>query len=53
MNGFACSSALRLGRAIPAARLPFLPASPRRSNGKEVVQEFQPVYHRLRLSASA
>jgi hypothetical protein len=34
-------------------RLPYPPASPHHSNDKEVVQEYQPVVHRLRLSASA
>ena len=32
---------------------PYPPASPHCSNGEEVVQEYQPVVHRLRLSASA
>src|SRR3954447_26769799 len=38
---------------LPAPRLPYPPASPHCSNGKKVVQEYQPVIHRLRLSASA
>jgi len=37
----------------PIPRLPYPPASPHCSNGEEVVQEYQPVVHRLRLSASA
>ncbi len=53
MDGFAYPSASLLGRAYPTARLPYLPASPHCSNGEEVVQEYQPVVHRLRLSASA
>ncbi len=53
MSGFAYSSALLLERTYPAVRLPYPPASPHCSNGGEVVQEYQPVGHRLRLSASA
>ena len=53
VNGFAYSPALLLGRAYPTARLPYPSASPHCSNGGEVVQEYQPVIHRLRLSASA
>ena len=37
----------------PTARLPYPPASPHHSNGSVVVQEYQPVIHRLRFSASA
>ena len=37
----------------PTARLPYPPASPHHSNGSLVVQEYQPVIHRLRFSASA
>ena len=33
--------------------IPYPTASPHRSNGYEVVQEYQPAFHRLRLSASA
>ena len=51
--GFAYTHALLLGRAQPTARLPYPTASPHFSNGEEVVQEYQPVVHRLRLSASA
>ena len=36
----------------PVVRYSYPPASPHCSNGIEVVQEFQPVVHRLRLSAS-
>ena len=53
IRGFAYGSALRLGQALPAACSPYPPASPHRSSGAEVVQEYQPVAHRLRLSASA
>ena len=41
-----------LRQALPIACSPYLPASLHCSNGNEVVQEFQPVVHRLRLSAS-
>ncbi len=51
--GFAYTQLLLLGRAYPITRFPYPPASPRYSNGWEVVQECQPVGHRLRLSASA
>jgi hypothetical protein len=53
VSGFAYSPAYLLGRAYPTARLLYPPASPHHSNGREVVQEYQPVCHRLRLSASA
>ena len=53
LNGFAYPTPLLLGRTHPVVRFPYPPASPRRSNGKEVVQEYLPVVHRLRLSASA
>ena len=52
-NGFTYSTLLLLGRTNPAVRIPYPPASPHRSNGHEVVQEYQPAFHRLRLSASA
>jgi hypothetical protein len=51
--GFASLTAYLLGRANPAARLPYPPVSPHYSNGSLVVQEYQPVVHRLRFSASA
>jgi hypothetical protein len=50
--GFASFPASLLGRAQPTARSPYPSASPHCSNGGEVVQEYQPVVHRLRLSAS-
>src|SRR5699024_12839084 len=53
LDGFAYPTPLLLGRTYPSLRIPYPPASPRRSNGKEVVQEYLPVVHRLRLSASA
>ena len=53
MNGFSYSPAYLLTRTYPTVRLPYPPASPHCSNDKEVVQEYQPVVHRLRLSASA
>ena len=53
MCGFAYTSPSLLGRAYPTARSSYPPASSLRSNRKEVVQECQPVVHRLRLSASA
>ena len=52
-DGFAYLTPLLLGRTHPAVRIPYPPASPHRSNDHEVVQEFQPVVHRLRPSASA
>ena len=52
-NGLAYFPALTAGRGYPIPRLPYPPASPHCSNGEEVVQEYQPVVHRLRLSASA
>lgn len=51
-SGFSYFHALLLGRAQPTARFPYPTASPHYSNGGEVVQEYQPVVHRLRLSAS-
>src|SRR5690606_40152242 len=51
--GFAYMHALLLEHAQPTACLPYPTASPHFSNGEEVVQEYQPVVHRLRLSASA
>jgi hypothetical protein len=53
LDGFAYPTVSLLGRAYPAARIPYPTASPLRSNDYEVVQEYQPVVHRLRLSASA
>src|SRR4051794_26241252 len=53
VSGFSYLPAYLLRRAYPTARLPYPPASPHHSNDKEVVQEYQPVVHRLRLSASA
>src|SRR5690606_7298093 len=50
--GFASFHASLLGRAQPTARSPYPSASPHCSNGGEVLQEYQPVVHRLRLSAS-
>ena len=44
---------LTAGRAQPIARFFYPSASLHCSNDKEVVQEYQPVVHRLRLSASA
>src|SRR5699024_570324 len=53
LNGFAYSTLLLLGRTRPAVRSSYPPASPHRSNDNEVVQKYQSVIHRLRLSASA
>ena len=44
---------ISLGRALPVTRLTYPPASPPLYYRLTVVQEFQPVVHRLRLSASA
>jgi hypothetical protein len=44
------SYALAPGRPSPG--FPYPSSSPHRSNGCDVVQEYQPVSHRLRLSAS-
>ncbi len=51
--GFAYTHALLLEQRQPTLCLPYPTASPHFSNGEEVVQEYQPVVHRLRLSASA
>ena len=51
--GFASFPALLLRRTYPTVRLPYPTASLHCSNDKEVVQEYQPVIHRLRFSASA
>ena len=48
-DGFAYPTLLLLGRTIPSVRILYPPASSLRSNGYEVVQEYQPVCHRLRL----
>jgi hypothetical protein len=53
LNGFAYPTFSLLGRTHPSVRIPYPTASPHRSNNHEVVQEYQPVVHRLRLSASA
>src|SRR5699024_10828621 len=53
LNGFAYSTFLLLGRTRPAVRSSYPPASPHHSNDNEVVQKYQSVIHRLRLSASA
>ena len=52
-DGFAYLTLSLLGRTHPSVRIPYPTASPHRSNDHEVVQEYQPVVHRLRLSASA
>ncbi|WP_214786344.1 hypothetical protein [Exiguobacterium sp. s183] len=52
-GGFANPTASLLVRALPVARSPYPSASPHRSNGGTAVQEYRPVVHRLRLSASA
>ena len=52
-DGFAYLTFSLLGRTLPSVRIPYPSASPHRSNNHEVVQEYQPVVHRLRLSASA
>ena len=44
---------ISLGRVLPVPRLTYPPASPLLFYRAAVVQEFQPVIHRLRLSASA
>ena len=53
LDGFANPTPLLLGRTFPIVRIPYPTASPHRSNVYEVVQEYLPVVHRLRLSASA
>src|SRR5690625_2351308 len=53
LDGFAYPTLLLLGRTHPSVRFPYPPASPLRSKNYEVVQEYQPVVHRLRPSASA
>src|SRR5690625_745704 len=52
LNGFTYPTLSLLGRTRPSVRFPYPTASPHRSNGHEVVQEYLPVGHRLRLSAS-
>ena len=52
-DGFAYLTFSLLGRTRPSVRIPYPTASPHRSNNHEVVQEYLPVVHRLRLSASA
>jgi hypothetical protein len=52
-DGFSYPTPLLLGRTLPSVRFPYPTASPHRSNTHEVVQEYLPVVHRLRLSASA
>lgn len=52
-DGFAYPTFSLLGRTHPSVRIPYPTASPHRSNVHEVVQEYLPVVHRLRLSASA
>ena len=49
LDGFAYPTTSLLGRTHPVVRFPYPTASPRHSNGHEVVQEFLPVIHRLRL----
>src|SRR5699024_5778624 len=53
LDGFAYPTSSLLGRTHPAVRISYPTASPHHSNGHEVVQEYPPAYHRLRLSASA
>jgi hypothetical protein len=53
LDGFAYPTFSLLGRTHPSVRIPYPTASPHRSNAHEVVQEYLPVVHRLRLSASA
>ncbi len=52
-GGFAYHTLYPLGPARPVAGGIYPPASPLHSNVHTVVQEFQPVVHRLRPSASA
>src|SRR5699024_9610281 len=52
-DGFTYPTPSLLGRTHPVVRIPYPSASPHCSNVHEVVQEYQPVIHRLRLSASA
>ena len=51
--GFSWSSSYRVVRGLPAPRFAYPSPSPHRSNAEDAVQEYQPVGHRLRLSASA
>src|SRR5699024_3691487 len=53
LNVYAYSTLFLLCRARPAVRSSYPPASPHRFNDNEVVQIYQSVIHRLRLSASA
>src|SRR5699024_2787492 len=53
LDGFAYPTPSLLGRTLPSVRFPYPPALPHHSNDYEVVQEYQPVVHRLRLSAWA
>ena len=53
LDGFTYPTPSLLGRTHPVVRIPYPSASPHCSNVHEVVQEYQPVIHRLRLSASA
>ena len=52
-GGFAYLSPSSLRRTQPTVRLTYPPVSLLHSNGPTVVSEFQPIVHRLRLSASA
>src|SRR5699024_3170330 len=53
LDGFSYPTPYLLGRPSPSVRIPYPSASPHHSNDYEAVQEYQPVIHRLRLSASA
>jgi len=52
-GGFAYLTPYLLRRTLPAVRSTYLPVSLLHSNGPTVVSEFQPIFHHLRLSASA
>ena len=51
-GGFAYRTSYTLGPGLPSPGGTYPSASPHCSNGDAVVQEYQPVVHRLRLSAS-
>ena len=51
--GFSWEPSYRVTRGLPTPRFAYPSPSPLRSNVEDAVQEYQPVVHRLRLSASA
>ena len=53
LDGFTYPIFSLLGRTLLIVRISYPPALPHHSNGHEVVQEFRPVVHCLRLLASA